>query len=725
MAKFKQVPQNFILKKFLHFWGNVVQNYTGEICDEDFFAIVHDNLDHDKAIELIEAVYPSKDIEEMTTVRQRSHRLDLSNSLDSIFSALWNTQSARRKCKILLEGIKEHIIEARGKAREEVLETRFKELQRLLKLSPLESEILMLTYIICQTCFCWPRRIENRNKPLYYAMALDRSLNEVLKVLTPNGKLRKFNLLDSDWDFNSRTLGGFLDGSDADVIDRRFYKMSENKDVLPWEFYGDLAHKDGEIIKQMLEKCGGKLNILLYGVPGTGKTSFAFSLAKEVGLQAFEIRQGDADGKNMNAAARMMGIQICNDQEDPATSLVIVDEADELLRGNAERFGIMGMSGGSHTTEKGVMNSILDDVKIPTIWISNAPEYVMDESVRRRFDYSVCFECLNMTQRISIWKNLVAKHRLNKLIDEKKIETFAGQYATNAGGISTVLANVSRMKPSAATVDELVAKLMKPHCRLMGITESEKILPAKDYSLEGLNIKGKVKLDKIVSSVRNYLDTSFNAKSEDKPRMNILMFGAPGTGKTEFCKYLGKVVDRKVIVVKGSDLLSKFVGESEQNIASAFRRAEAERAILFFDEIDGLVQSREGASHSWEVSQVNELLQQMENFNGIMIAATNFRKNLDPAIMRRFTFKLEFDYLDDTGKRFFFERMFKTKLTDAEFAELQTLTNLTPGDFRTVRQEMFYLDDAEQTNFARIAALKEECSLKKEDNHSTSIGFAT
>ena len=119
---------------------------------------------------------------------------------------------------------------------------------------------------------------------------------------------------------------------------------------------------------------------------------------------------------------------------------------------------------------------------------------------------------------------------------------------------------------------------------------------------------------------------------------------------------------------------------------------------------------------------MNELLQQMENFDGVMVAATNFSKNLDAAAMRRFTFKLEFGYLEDEGKRLFFERMFKTKLADAEFAELKELRNLAPGDFRTVRQEGFYLGE-EQTNLDRIAALREECALKKDGDHGSKIGF--
>ena len=206
--------------------------------------------------------------------------------------------------------------------------------------------------------------------------------------------------------------------------------------------------------------------------------------------------------------------------------------------------------------------------------------------------------------------------------------------------------------------------------------------------------------------------------------MNILLFGPPGTGKTEFVKYLGRELDRRVLVMKGSDILSKWVGESEQNIANAFRRAEAERAILFFDEVDGLLHDRANARQSWQVTQVNELLQQMENFDGIMIAATNFSKNLDPATMRRFTFKLEFGYLDEGGSRAFFERMFGTKLTEAEAAKLKELRNLAPGDFRTVRQALFYLGE-EATNEERLAALKEECAVKKDgDERSHPIGFA-
>ena len=722
MARFTQVPQNFLFRKLLEYWGNMVRNY-GENCrDDDFFAVANINFDHDQAVELIQVAYTANELEEMKNEKARYARLDFSDTLDDVLQVLWNHEDSRDKCREVLGAMREYMLADTWKGTD-IMENRFAELKRVLKLDDLEAEILTFAYVHDQTCFCWPCRVEDRDKPLYYAMALDRSYAEVAKAMSAQGTLLKFGLLDDDYDFNRRTLGGFMDGTSDETIARRFYRKLETGTALPWEFFGDLAAKDGEVLKRMVAASGGKCNILLYGAPGTGKSSFALSLAKELGRTAYEVKQGDDDGKNMKSEARMMGIQVCNSQEDPKDCMMVVDEADELLRGSSCGFSLFGFDfGGGKSTEKGVMNSILDEMKLPAVWISNAPAEAMDESVRRRFDYSIRFERLNGAQRVAIWRNQVANHGLEELITEEKAEEYAAKYETSAGGISTVLANVKRMAPEPDKVDELVATLMKPHCQLMGLKNGNGFLPAKDYSLDGLNIKGKVKLENVVRAARNYLDADFGSGDADKPRMNILLFGPPGTGKTEFVKYLGKALDRKVVVLKGSDLLSKWVGESEQNIAKAFRQAEAERAILFFDEVDGLLQDRSGASHSWEITQVNELLQQMENFDGVMVAATNFSKNLDAAVMRRFTFKLEFGYLDDDGKRLFFERMFKSELADGELAELKALRNLAPGDFRTVRQEQYYLGE-DVTNEDRIAALKEECALKKDGDHSATIGF--
>jgi SpoVK/Ycf46/Vps4 family AAA+-type ATPase len=115
----------------------------------------------------------------------------------------------------------------------------------------------------------------------------------------------------------------------------------------------------------------------------------------------------------------------------------------------------------------------------------------------------------------------------------------------------------------------------------------------------------------------------------------------------------------------------------------------------------------------------------MENFNGIMVGATNFLQNLDPAIHRRFTFKLKFDYLDAAGKTTFFERMFHTTLTDDERVRLEAIPNLAPGDFRTVRQSLFYYG-GEITNAQRLTSLESEAAAKRSCGNTVSqrrIGF--
>ena len=99
-------------------------------------------------------------------------------------------------------------------------------------------------------------------------------------------------------------------------------------------------------------------------------------------------------------------------------------------------------------------------------------------------------------------------------------------------------------------------------------------------------------LDKIAQSVRSFYESNGDGFDASRPRLNILLWGPPGAGKTEFAKFLAAKSGHKLRVKTGSGLLSKWVGGTEHNIANAFKDAEDDRAILFLDEIDGLVQAR-------------------------------------------------------------------------------------------------------------------------------------
>ena len=205
----------------------------------------------------------------------------------------------------------------------------------------------------------------------------------------------------------------------------------------------------------------------------------------------------------------------------------------------------------------------------------------------------------------------------------------------------------------------------------------------------------------------------------------VLILGESGTGKETVAiqihnkspRATGPFVAFNCASIASELLEDRFFGHEKGAFTGATERTDglfalADGGTLFLDEIDGLVQDRTGASRSWEVTQVNELLHQMENFKGVMVGATNFMSNLDAAILRRFTFKLQFDYLTDEGKRLFFERMFGSRLDDAEADRLARIPYLAPGDFRTVRQSLYYLAD-ETTNSMRLDGLERESGLKK------------
>ena len=121
----------------------------------------------------------------------------------------------------------------------------------------------------------------------------------------------------------------------------------------------------------------------------------------------------------------------------------------------------------------------------------------------------------------------------------------------------------------------------------------------------------------------------------------ICCYGPPGTGKTAWAAWLAEQLDMPLLLRQGSDLLNCYVGGTEQNIAQAFEQAKTDNALLVLDEVDTFLFSREGANRSWERSQVNEMLTQIERFEGLMVVSTNLIEVLDPAALRRFDLKIE------------------------------------------------------------------------------------
>jgi len=169
----------------------------------------------------------------------------------------------------------------------------------------------------------------------------------------------------------------------------------------------------------------------------------------------------------------------------------------------------------------------------------------------------------------------------------------------------------------------------------------------------------------------------------------FLFYGPPGTGKTALAKEIAKRLNKKILHKRLSDLLSPYVGETEHRIAELFEQAFQEEAIVLIDEIDGLIFSRTGASHFWEVSITNEFLTQIEEFEGIFIGTSNLMEKLDSAAMRRFDFKIEFKYLKPEQAWQLLKAIFKDEISDRYYPTIVKL-KLTPGNFATVYRRLLY-----------------------------------
>ncbi|WP_170020359.1 ATP-binding protein [Campylobacter sp. RM16190] len=210
---------------------------------------------------------------------------------------------------------------------------------------------------------------------------------------------------------------------------------------------------------------------------------------------------------------------------------------------------------------------------------------------------------------------------------------------------------------------------------------------------------------------------------KDSKSARICLYGVPGTGKSAYAKFIAKSLRRSIIIKKGSDLLSMWVGGTEQNIAEAFKEAKSKKAVLVFDEVDSFLQDRSMAARSWEITQVNEMLVQMESFDGIFIATTNLIDNLDKASLRRFDLKLEFGYLLPNQALNLFKKecaLLKVKFDENIAKKVSNLDSLAPGDFASVRRQAKFRPIKNGDDF--YERLEQEVALKNEDKNAK-IGF--
>ncbi len=240
------------------------------------------------------------------------------------------------------------------------------------------------------------------------------------------------------------------------------------------------------------------------------------------------------------------------------------------------------------------------------------------------------------------------------------------------------------------------------------------------YDLSVLNTS--IPAQEIVEMVQNAITNDMESQGKEKG-IRILFYGLSGTGKTNLAHYIADAIGKKLLCKNASDILGMYVGESEKNIAKAFEEAKEQKKILLFDEVDSFFRERSYASQSWEITQVNEFLTQMEKFEGIVICTTNLRNIMDKAMQRRFHIMVEFKALKDEGVESLLGKYFPHfDFNEEDIRRISRFQSATPGDFGNLSSRLRFMN---QEKVTETYITDELCKMQEEKEFGKrSIGFS-
>ncbi|MDM0014348.1 AAA family ATPase [Variovorax sp. J22P168] len=488
--------------------------------------------------------------------------------------------------------------------------------------------------------------------------------------------------------------------------------------VQDFSFVQDDAQMLVTLLRAAVARKEPGVNVLLYGPPGTGKTELAKVVAQAAGLELFEVEYADRDGNSLSGRDRYRSLQIAQVfLKGSEQAALLFDEVEDVfppISTEAAQFmaraeQIPSPTSGS-VSGKAWVNQILESNPVPTLWVTNRIEQI-DPAFRRRFAYHLELKSPPPGAR----EQLVRRTLEGVSVTEAFTAKLAGRKGLTPAQIRTAVRFAGLASAEGSSMETLIERQLKNADLALGTLDGVgERRSVTTYDLDMLNVETRFEIPRIVEALKA------------RGHGTLCFYGAPGTGKTALAEHIAKSIGRPLIVKQASDLMSKYVGETEQNMAAMFKEAEAEKAVLLLDEADSFLQDRRGAQRTYEVTEVNEMLQGMERFDGIFVCTTNLLDRLDQAALRRFTFKIKFMPL--TGEQR--ERMFVTealggdvtRLTEPARARLARLPQLCPGDFAAVKRQTDILAvEFSQDEF--LDQLDAEHRIKPEVRESRGMGF--
>ncbi|BBE98802.1 ATPase [Haemophilus influenzae] len=589
-------------------------------------------------------------------------------------------------------------------------------LAEFLQLNPVEQELLRFAMHLrsegaMRDLFGYLPKSDLQRTGEIMADLLKQPKNQILSALKKGSKLDAYGLIDRD--YRPDSVHDYLDWGETLDFDE-FVTQPLNENVLlksctevaqvPSLQLDDFAHIAGmkemmlTYLQQALKHHRKGVNLLIYGVPGTGKTEFAGLLAQALGISAYNITYMDSDGDVVEAEQRLNYSRLAQTLLNGKQALLIFDEIEDVFNGSFMERSVAQKN-------KAWTNQLLENNNVPMIWLSNSVSGI-DPAFLRRFDFILEMPDLPLKNKSSL---------ITQLTEGKLSPAYVQHFAKVRSLTPAILSRTIRVVKELNTSNfaETLLMMFNQTLKSQNKPKIEPLVFGKaDYNLD------------YVACNDNIHRISEGLKRSKKGR--ICCYGPPGTGKTAWAAWLAEQLNMPLLLRQGSDLLNPYVGGTEQNIAQAFEQAKADNALLVLDEVDTFLFSREGANRSWERSQVNEMLTQIERFEGLMVVSTNLIEVLDPAALRRFDLKLKFDYLTLKQRLDFAKQQAEILglplLSEEDLSQIESLNLLTPGDFAAVARRHQFSPFHKVQDW--LMALQGECEVKPAFSATTRrIGF--
>lgn len=465
--------------------------------------------------------------------------------------------------------------------------------------------------------------------------------------------------------------------------------------------------------------------VLLHGPPGTGKTLLAKAVANETNANFYSISGPEIMSKFYGESEERLR-EVFKEAEENAPSIIFIDEIDSIAPKREEVSGDVEKRVVSQLLT--LMDGIQSRGKLVVIGATNRPNAI-DPALRRpgRFDREIDIGIPDEQGRLDI---LLIHTRGMPLTEDVNLESIAKVTHGFVGADLEALSKEAAMRSLRRILPEINLEQPKIPAEILNkikITKQDFDEALRDVQPSAMrevlvqrpnvgweDIGGlqqvKEELAEAIEWPLKHADLFTEANVE--PPKGILLYGPPGTGKTMIAKAVAATSEANFISIKGPELISKWVGESEKGVREVFRKArQAAPCVIFFDELDAVAPRRggsEGDAHVTErlLSQMLTELDGLEDLKGVVvIGATNRPDIIDEALLRpgRFDRILEVPAPDREARKHIFQIHTKKKPLEPD-VNLDKLVEMTEG--------MTGADIAALVNAAAMTAIKEHVRQK-------------